>query len=155
MDEKHWRGTVMIAASRLNTPEQIRSCRLHFHKKHFICLAKKYFYKLTFNKSKFEKWSAASKGQIKGSVLIENGGWHFSYLGGPENIVLKLKSYSHQEFNNRENSDPAQIKKQIEDKKFCFRSKIARLESIPFDESFPLYIRNNLNRYKHLAVEID
>ncbi len=33
---------------------------------------------------------------------INQGGWHFSYLGGVEKIKHKLKSYSHQEYNKPE-----------------------------------------------------
>jgi beta-1,4-mannosyl-glycoprotein beta-1,4-N-acetylglucosaminyltransferase len=33
-------------------------------------------------------------------VFIENAGWHLSFMGPPERIKIKLKSYSHQEFNN-------------------------------------------------------
>jgi beta-1,4-mannosyl-glycoprotein beta-1,4-N-acetylglucosaminyltransferase len=152
IDERYWNGSIMLSFSRLTTPEGIRTCRLHFKKKHIICMLKKYFYMFSFNKSKFEKWSTASKGQIKGSVEIEHGGWHFSYLGGADNIVLKLKSFTHQEFNTVENSDPEAIKKQIENGIFSFRRNKARLESVPIDDSFPLYIRNNLNKYKHLIV---
>jgi beta-1,4-mannosyl-glycoprotein beta-1,4-N-acetylglucosaminyltransferase len=31
---------------------------------------------------------------------ILNGGWHLSFMGGPERIKYKLESYGHQEFNN-------------------------------------------------------
>lgn len=32
--------------------------------------------------------------------IIDNGGWHLSYMGGPSRIKTKIKSYGHQEFNN-------------------------------------------------------
>jgi beta-1,4-mannosyl-glycoprotein beta-1,4-N-acetylglucosaminyltransferase len=31
---------------------------------------------------------------------IDNGGWHFTFMGGPDQIKLKLESYGHQEYNN-------------------------------------------------------
>ncbi len=31
--------------------------------------------------------------------IVNNAGWHFSYLGGKDKVAHKLKSYSHQEFN--------------------------------------------------------
>ena len=34
--------------------------------------------------------------------IIENAGWHFSYFGGKDSIVSKIKSFSHQELNNKE-----------------------------------------------------
>ena len=36
---------------------------------------------------------------FNGGSLVSNGGWHFSYLGGPKRIAEKLESYSHQEYN--------------------------------------------------------
>jgi len=32
--------------------------------------------------------------------IVENGGWHFSFMGGPERVKAKIDAYSHQEFNN-------------------------------------------------------
>jgi beta-1,4-mannosyl-glycoprotein beta-1,4-N-acetylglucosaminyltransferase len=153
--EPFWNGTVMLSYSRLTTPERIRVCRLHFKKNHTICILKKYFYKLTFNKSKQKKWSIASNGQIKGSIEIENGGWHFSYLGGIEKIILKVKNMAHQEYNTEENTDPKTIMGKIENGTFYFRNYNAKLEAVSVDESFPLYVRDNLNKYKHLTVSID
>jgi len=31
--------------------------------------------------------------------IVPNGGWHFSYQGGPDRIKTKLESFGHQEFN--------------------------------------------------------
>lgn len=31
---------------------------------------------------------------------IYKGGWHLSYMGGPERVKTKIESYSHQEYNN-------------------------------------------------------
>ena len=33
---------------------------------------------------------------------IKKGGWHFSYLGGTESVINKIKSFSHQELNTEE-----------------------------------------------------
>jgi beta-1,4-mannosyl-glycoprotein beta-1,4-N-acetylglucosaminyltransferase len=37
-----------------------------------------------------------------GCKFIYNGGWHFTYLGGVDSIIKKIKSFSHQELNNEE-----------------------------------------------------
>jgi beta-1,4-mannosyl-glycoprotein beta-1,4-N-acetylglucosaminyltransferase len=34
------------------------------------------------------------------SIMLPNGGWHLSFVGGPDRIRYKLSSYGHQEFNN-------------------------------------------------------
>lgn len=45
--------------------------------------------------------------------LIENGGWHWSFLGTPEQIAHKIKTYSHQEYNNPEFTDVAKIAQRV------------------------------------------
>ena len=35
----------------------------------------------------------------KRNLQIINGGWHFSYLQSPEEILNKIRSFSHGEFN--------------------------------------------------------
>ena len=35
-----------------------------------------------------------------GYIMVDNGGWHLSFVGGPDRIRYKLSSYGHQEFNN-------------------------------------------------------
>jgi beta-1,4-mannosyl-glycoprotein beta-1,4-N-acetylglucosaminyltransferase len=108
---------------------------------------------VTLNISRYRKWATASKGQIKGSVEIENGGWHFSYLGGIDQIIQKVKNYSHQEFNTTENTDPEIMQKKIAAKIFCFRNKETKLEVIPIDDTFPLYLRSNIDKYKQFISE--
>ena len=46
--------------------------------------------------------------------IIEDGGWHFSFLKSPENISKKLTSYAHKEFSGVEFSDINIIKKKVE-----------------------------------------
>ena len=43
-------------------------------------------------------------------TLIENGGWHFSYLGGIDTIIHKIESLSHPEVNKEEYKDPKKMK---------------------------------------------
>ena len=43
----------------------------------------------------------------------ERGGWHLSYFGGPEKIVQKIKSFSHQEYNSPEINNTERIEDRI------------------------------------------
>ena len=49
----------------------------------------------------FKKLSPEKIRRLRGKTnkQIQNAGWHFSYLGGKEQIKKKLKGFSHQEFN--------------------------------------------------------
>jgi beta-1,4-mannosyl-glycoprotein beta-1,4-N-acetylglucosaminyltransferase len=49
-----------------------------------------------------------------------SGGWHFSYFGGVQNIIEKIKSFSHQEYNNETYTNPEQIQKLINNKSDLF-----------------------------------
>ena len=60
-----------------------------------------------FKKSIFKKTIAKPS-------LIKNGGWHFSYLGGPQSVINKIESFSHQELNNNKNKEIKKIKRCID-----------------------------------------
>ena len=47
----------------------------------------------------------------KKNLQIIKGGWHFSFLQNPNEIVEKIRSYSHGEFNTVENTNEDKIKK--------------------------------------------
>jgi beta-1,4-mannosyl-glycoprotein beta-1,4-N-acetylglucosaminyltransferase len=78
---------------------------------------------------------------------IENGGWHFSFLGDAENYKLKLASYEHTENNTPDNIARAEerIAKGIDP----FGRNIG-IKTVPIDESYPEYIQNNQDKYAHL-----
>ena len=74
-----------------------------------------------------------------------NGGWHFTFQGGAQEIKRKLESYDHQEFNTNE------IKNNIESNlqqgtDFLNRQGITQW----IDElNWPEYLKNNRDKYKH------
>jgi beta-1,4-mannosyl-glycoprotein beta-1,4-N-acetylglucosaminyltransferase len=79
---------------------------------------------------------------------ISGGGWHFTFLGGKEKILEKLDAYAHQEFNIpdiRDNIDKI-INENTHD--LFFRKMKAKVVDI--DSSYPKYIVNNIDKYKHL-----
>lgn len=45
---------------------------------------------------------------------VENGGWHYSFLGGVERISLKLKSFSEQQVNTPDVNNEENIKRCLE-----------------------------------------
>lgn len=55
--------------------------------------------------------SAVKVRRMKDSGLIRDGGWHFSFLGGVEEITRKIQAYSHQERNTSEFLDPARLER--------------------------------------------
>ena len=77
-------------------------------------------------------------------VLVKGGGWHFSYLGGIEQIKIKIESYSHQEFNNSIVKD--NIENSINNLTDIFGRKID-FTLVPIDDSFPKYILENQEKF--------
>ena len=60
----------------------------------------------------------------KNVQLINNGGWHFSFLKDPEDIKKKIISYSHQEYNTKEFTDVESIKKRLFQEKIFLKEKL-------------------------------
>ena len=78
--------------------------------------------------------------------IIENGGWHFSFMGGKDKIKEKLEAYSHQEFNNE------YYKNAIENNMTTNQDPFFRgtMKQVQIDNTYPEYIINNQDKYKHL-----
>ena len=89
-------------------------------------------------------------------IRIENGGWHFTYMGGEksEDIVSKIqhkiKSSSHQELNNK--NVLKNIGKRMSSKKDIFGRKTT-FKVVELDNSFPKYLLNNLDFFSHLILK--
>ncbi len=81
--------------------------------------------------------------------IIQNGGWHFSFLKTPEDILKKINSYAHGEIKNIK--DVEAIKKSIDAKKYWASSEI-NLTKVPIDSNFPDYIRENEEIFKEWIV---
>jgi beta-1,4-mannosyl-glycoprotein beta-1,4-N-acetylglucosaminyltransferase len=89
-------------------------------------------------------------------VRIDDGGWHFSYVGGPQKmsvtdrILYKIKSAAHQEFNNTRVL--AGIEKKVRKGVDIFNrnTSFARVE---IDSSYPDYLVNNKEKYEYIILE--
>lgn len=73
-------------------------------------------------------------------VVYPNGGWHFGWLH--DKAFTKLNSFSHAELNTPESEACINERKN-------FWNKNA-METVIIDESFPEYLRNNIDKFKHL-----
>lgn len=87
--------------------------------------------------------------------IIENGGWHFSFLGGHDKVKEKLRAYSYQGRRSKfileilDRLFPSRIKNAIKNNKDIFNTgRVFR--AVALDSSFPDYLRNNLDKYKNL-----
>ena len=76
---------------------------------------------------------------------IISGGWHFSYMQTPSQILNKIKSFSHGEFNS-ENLSETNIQEKILKNEDVF-GRGTRLQKIEIDKSYPEYILQNKEKF--------
>ncbi len=86
----------------------------------------------------------------KRDLQIIEGGWHFSFMQTPSQILNKVKSYSHGEFYS-ENLTEEEIEMKILNNKDIFNRGF-ELKKIELDKSFPKHILENKNKYKKWII---
>ena len=123
LEENNWHGSKICTKKNFKSPQWLRDRR--FTRRGFL---RKFLFRTQF---------------------IENGGWHFSFLKSPADIVKKLNSYAHSEFSIF--GDPDFIKENIEKRKF-FIDPNRELIKVPINEMFPNYIRFNKEKYSEWII---
>ena len=76
---------------------------------------------------------------------IIKGGWHFSYMQTPEQILQKIRSFSHGEY-NKKNLNLKSIQEKILKSEDIF-GRGTKLKKINLDESYPKYITQNKEKF--------
>lgn len=69
------------------------------------------------------------------------GGWHFTYMGGPEMVRKKLETFSHSELDTEAFKDCERIRKDVED-----------LKLVDIDESYPQFVREHIDYFISLGL---
>lgn len=93
---------------------------------------------------------------LEDGIRVEDGGWHFGYMGGhgekdvKKRVAQKVKSAAHQEYNSREVLSNAAD--QIKDGKDMF-GRDSAFERVEIDETFPKYLREHQKEYSHLILQ--
>ena len=86
----------------------------------------------------------------KRGLQIIKGGWHFSFLQTPKEILNKIRSFSHGEFND-ENLNENTIKEKILNNVDIFNRGF-RLKKIEMDSSYPEYILKNKENFSKWII---
>ena len=118
IDESNWIGSKITKKKNITSMQDLRN--------------------LKFKKYPF--WRIDKK-----NLQIINGGWHFSFLQKPEQILNKIKSFSHGEFNNN-NIDEKNIEEKILKNEDIFGRGIT-LKKIQLNSSYPDYILKNKDKF--------
>ncbi len=124
--ENNWHGSKICLKKNLKSPQWLRNL-------------------------KFKKYPFWRIDKIRNLQIIENGGWHFAYLQKPENILKKIKSFAHGEFNKENFANLENIKEKINMKKDIFNRGIS-YKKVTIDNSFPKYIVDNKEKLKEWII---
>lgn len=79
-------------------------------------------------------------------IIIENGGWHFSFFGGEEKIRAKIQDYGHQEFNT------VGVHTELRRRVLHARDVLGRdikLNWVPISTRHPTVVFERMNDYLH------
>jgi len=119
-----------------------------------ICKKKnlKSFFKFRILKLKNLEYPFWRIDKEKSIQVIENGGWHFSYMMSAEDILKKIESMAHTEFNKEKFKNLSKIKRNIENGVDPFERNL-RFKKVVIDNTYPEYIRNNLNKFENWILE--
>ena len=89
---------------------------------------------------------------VKSDFVILNGGWHFTYCGGIDSIIMKIKSFAHQESNIDELVNPKILKQRLlSGVNILGRNHTHAI--LDLDSSFPDFLIKNKNRFRHLIAQ--
>ena len=86
----------------------------------------------------------------KRRLQIIDGGWHFSFLHSPDQILNKIKSFSHGEFNIKDIS-VKDIEEKITKNEDIF-DRGFKLKKVEIDKSYPSYIKNNIEKFSEWII---
>jgi len=100
---------------------------------------------------KFKKYPSWRIDKVKNIQIIENGGWHFSYLQSPDKIIEKITSFSHGERNKPEFANIQNIEEKIKNQQNIFDLGFD-YKKVELDDTFPKYIIENKEKYKKWII---
>ena len=123
LDENNWIGSKITKVKNLKSMQELRN--------------------LKFKKYPFWRIDKFNQQIIK-------GGWHFSFLQTPEQILNKIKSFSHGEFNN-DNLNIEEIERKIINNEDIF-DRGTNLKKINLDDSYPKYIIDNQEKFSKWII---
>lgn len=85
------------------------------------------------------------------SVVVEHGGWHFTWVGNDEEMKVKIKNYAHVEHNSELMLSSINIEKHLLEKKSFFNDD-EKFEIVALDDYFPQYIVDNKDKFSSLIL---
>ena len=122
-----WIGTKLCKLKKLKSPQWLRSLKMH--KRYSYLRIDKFF----------------SKNYVFNFKIIENGGWHFGWIRNIDQIIEKLNSFAHTEFNNSKFKNNKYINECINNN-VNFLNTSEKLEEIDLN-LLPEYLVSNKDKF--------
>ena len=87
------------------------------------------------------------------TVMVDHGGWHFTYFGDDEHCINKIKNFAHTEQNRDNIVNEFDIDWMIRNK-YGFEGNRTdeRFEYVVVDEYFPKCISDNIDKWSHMII---
>ncbi len=123
LDESNWIGTRITKKKNIKSMQELRNI-------------------------KFKNYPFWRFDKINQQIIY--GGWHFSYMQSPSQILNKIKSFSHGEYNHKDINEK-NIAEKIINNQDIFGREI-KLKKIEIDGSYPEYIIQNKNKYSDWII---
>jgi beta-1,4-mannosyl-glycoprotein beta-1,4-N-acetylglucosaminyltransferase len=124
LSELNWYGSRCCKKKYLSTPQKLRSEKI----KNYPFWRIDKFYKKKFN-------------------IIDDGGWHFTYLKTTDDIIKKIKSFAHLEFNQSKYLNKKNIEQKILNGEDIFNRNFKYKRINIKNGTFPEYLIANLKNY--------
>ena len=124
--EPHWYGTKVCKKKYLKSPQWLRNIKVKNQDK-------------LFNKI------------FNNQQILKNGGWHFSSVKKPSEIITKMKSFAHSELVKDYMLNENYIIKKINNCEDIFERNIV-IEKVELNNDFPDYLLKNKNKYNEFII---
>lgn len=127
--------------------------RLHYYFLNYVRADKNYWEgtkMLSFaSAKKYKNFYEIRK--LKAKIFIQDGGWHFSYMGGVERIKEKISAFSHTQYNNDKYNNTLHISKSLREKSNLLDDFI--LFRVENPKNLPVYVQNNKSKFVALMSD--
>lgn len=85
-------------------------------------------------------------------TMVMDGGWHYSFMGGTDMILKKMKAYAHTEYMTPDMFSPSWVENQVKTGQDIFRRAMT-FKKVDLAAHAPAYVLANQERYKKLILE--
>ena len=111
----------LLSELKQNPIKQVCALEQDFYYYNISCKNhEKWYHSKIMDYESFKSIGSAEQARFCTTKTLKNGGWHFSYFGGTEFIINKIKNFSHQEFNTDEICNEKNISESIKNLKDPF-----------------------------------